>query len=208
MTVSAPQRAPARRRERCPSCDLPAQRGQLICLSCGTRMALDRGSSDKRAVAIAGGAMVLVATISLLLVVTSLTGDDDPGQATASAPDRDRSAARARQPQRVSADQALWRYKAKANRQLASSAGTWPAGQVGWTVVLSTMYDEEGAESFARDVEDSGVDAGVLSTEEHPALGTGVWYVFSGVYDDEIEAGGAAAELAAAYPGAFTQYVQ
>jgi hypothetical protein len=208
VTVSAPQRAPARRRERCPSCDLPAQRGQLICLSCGTRMALDRGSSDKRAVAIAGGAMVLVATISLLLVVTSLTGDDDPGQATASAPDRERSAARARQPERVSADQALWRYKAKANRQLASSAGTWPPGQVGWTVVISTMYDEEGAESFARDVEDSGVDAGVLSTEEHPALGTGVWYVFSGVYDDEIEAGEAAAELAAAYPGAFTQYVQ
>jgi hypothetical protein len=208
VTVSAPQRAPARRRERCPSCDLPAQRGQLICLSCGTRMALDRGSSDKRAVAIAGGAMVLVATISLLLVVTSLTGDDDPGQATALAPDRDRSAARARQPERVSADQALWRYKAKANRQLASSAGTWPSGQVGWTVVLSTMYDEEGAESFARDVEDSGVDAGVLSTEEHPALGTGVWYVFAGVYDDEIEAGEAAAELAAAYPGAFTQYVQ
>ena len=155
-------------------------------------MALDRGSSDKRAVAIAGGAMVLVATISLLLVVTSLTGDDDPGQATASAPDRERSAARARRPERVSADRALWQYKAK----------------VGWTVVLSTMYDEEGAESFARDVEDSGVDAGVLSTEEHPTLGTGVWYVFAGVYNDEIEAGEAAAELAVAYPGAFTQYVE
>jgi hypothetical protein len=208
VTVSAPQRAPARRRERCPSCDLPAQRGQLICLSCGTRMALDRGSSDRRAVAIAGGAMALVATISLLLVVTSLTGDDDPGQATASAPDRERPAARARQPERVSADRALWQYKAKANRQLASSAGTWPTEQVGWTVVLSTMYDEEGAESFARDVEDSGVDAGVISTEEHPTLGTGVWYVFSGVYDDEIEAGEAAAELALAYPGAFTQYVE
>lgn len=209
MTVSAPQRAPARRRERCPSCDLPAQRGQLICLSCGTRMALDRGSSDKRAVAIAGGAMALVAAISLLLIVNSLSGDGERPQAAASPPEETRAETRAAaREQPVSAQRALWRYKAKANRQLASSAGTWPTGQVGWTVVLSTMYEEEGAESFARDVDDSGVDAGVLSTEEHPSLGTGVWYVFAGVYDDEIEAGEAAAELAAAYPGAFTQYVE
>jgi hypothetical protein len=208
LTVSAPTRAPARRRERCPSCDLPAQRGQLICLSCGTRMALDRGASDKRAVAMAAGAMALVAGISLLLVVATLTGDDDPRQATASAPERSRPAARAAQRETVSAQRALWTYKAKARTQLAASAGTWPAGQEGWTVILSTMYDEEGAENFARDVEDVGVDAGVLSTEDFPALGTGVWYVFSGVYADELEAGEAAAELAAGYPGAYTQYVQ
>jgi pyruvate/2-oxoglutarate dehydrogenase complex dihydrolipoamide acyltransferase (E2) component len=208
VTVSAPQRAPARRRERCPSCDLPAQRGQLICLSCGTRMALDRSSSDRRAVAVAGGAMVLVAAISLLLVVTSLTGDDESPQATAPQPERARPAAKAAARERVSAEQALWRYKAKARTQLAASAGTWPAGQVGWTVVLSSMSDEASAEDFARDVEDSGVNAGVLSPEDHPALGTGVWYVFSGQYADQLEAGEAGAELALSYPGAYTQYVE
>jgi hypothetical protein len=171
-------------------------------------MALDRSETDKRAVAAAVAAIALVGGISLLLVVNGLSGDEESPQANASPSERARPAARAAQREQVSARTALWQYKAKANRQLASSAGTWPAGQVGWTVVLSTMSDEPSAEDFAKDVEDSGVDAGVLSTDDFPALGTGVWYVYAGVYPDEIEAGEAAAELAASYPGAFTQYVQ
>jgi hypothetical protein len=171
-------------------------------------MALDRGSNDRRAVAVAGGAMALVAAISLLLVVTALTGgDDDSPQAAASQPERPRPAAKTGRREPVSAQRALWQYKAKARSQLAASAGTWPAGQVGWTVVLSSMSDEASAEDFARDVEDAGVNAGVLSPEDHPSLGTTVWYVFAGQYDDQLEAGEAAAELAASYPGAYTQYV-
>jgi hypothetical protein len=206
VSVSAPPRPPARRRERCPNCDLPAQRGQLICLSCGTRLALDRGGSDKRAVAAAVGALALVALVSLGLILDALSGGEDRPQAAAEPSDR--AAARAAERQPPSAQRALWKYKAKARRQLASSAGTWPAGQVGWTVVLSSMSDEQLAQDFAKDVEDAGVDAGVLSTDDHPTLGTGVYYVFAGVYDDELEAGEAAAELAASYPGAYTQYVE
>jgi hypothetical protein len=206
VTVSAPPRPTARRRERCPNCDLPAQRGQLICLSCGTRMALDRGGSDKRAVAAAVGALALATLVSLGLILDALSGGEDRPQAAEGVSPG--AAARTAEPPPPSAQRALWQYKAKARRQLASSAGTWPAGQVGYTVILSSMSDEQIAEDFAKDVEDAGVDAGVLSPDDHPALGTGVYYVFSGVYDDELEAGEAAAELAASYPGAYTQYVE
>jgi hypothetical protein len=169
-------------------------------------MALDRGGSDKRAVAAAVGALALATLVSLGLILDALSGGEDRPQA-AERP-AERAAAREQAPQRTSAQRALWQYKAKARRQLATSAGTWPAGQIGWTVVLSTMSDEQVAEDFAADVEDAGVDAGVLSADDHPALGTSVYYVFSGVYDDELEAGEAATELSASYPGAFTQYVE
>lgn len=206
MTVSAPARAPARRRERCPNCELPAQRGQLICLSCGTRIALDRGQSDRRAVAAAVGALALATLVSLGLILDALSGGGDRPQAAERSSER--PAARAAERERPSAQRALWEYKARARRQLASSAGTWPAGQVGYTVILSSMSDEQIAEDFAQDVEEGGVDAGVLSTDDHPALGSGVYYVFSGVYEDELEAGEAATELSAGYPGAYTQYVE
>jgi SPOR domain len=208
VSVSAPARAPARRRERCPNCEIPAQRGQLICLSCGTRLALDRGGSDKRAVAAAAGALALTALVSLGLILDALSGGEERPQAAERPSERSRAAARAAERQPPSAQRALWQYKARARRQLAASAGTWPAGRVGWTVILSSMSDEQLAQDFAKDVEDAGVDAGVLSTDEHPALGTGIYYVFAGVYDDELEAGEAAAELAASYPGAYTRYVE
>jgi hypothetical protein len=207
VTVSAPPRAHARRRERCPNCDLPAQRGQLICLSCGTRMALERSASDKRAVAAAAGAMALVALVSLVFVLDAVNGGGERSAASAAAQERAQAKPQANPP--VRAETALWKLKADSSRRAAMSGGHWPVGQTGWTVVLSTMYDEEGADSFAQDVRASGVDAGVLAAEDFPALGTtGVWYVYSGVYADELEAGEAAAELAATYSGAFTQYVE
>jgi hypothetical protein len=167
-------------------------------------MALDRGGSDKRAVAAAAGALALVALVSLGLILDALSGDGERPQAAERPSDRSRAVER----ERTSAQRALWQYKAKARRQLAASAGTWPAGQAGWTVVLSSMSDEQLAKDFAKDVEDAGVDAGVLSTDDHPTLGTGVYYVFAGVYGDQLEAGEAASELAVSYPGAYTQYVE
>jgi hypothetical protein len=169
-------------------------------------MALERRASDKRAVAMAAGAMGLVAVVSLALVLDAVRGGGERSVASPAA-ERERTEARAPANPPIRSETALWKLKADGSRRAVTS-GRWPAGQEGWTVVLSTMYDEEGALRFAHDVEAAGVDAGVLSTEDFPALGTGVWYVYSGVYADEIEAGEAAAELAAAYPGASTQYVQ
>jgi hypothetical protein len=218
VTASARPRAHARRRERCPSCDIPAQRGQLICLSCGTRMALDRGGpGDRRAVAVAGGVMALVALVSLALVVDGLSGGEERRVASASAPEGavEREGPGARGPAaqgRATApisDEALVREHAtRARRQLAMSAGDWPAGREGWTVVLVNTDTEASARSYAQSVEESGVEAGVLSAAEHPNLGGDLWLVFSGVYDDQLEAGNAAAELQAQFGAAYPQLVQ
>jgi hypothetical protein len=207
VTVGARPRAHARLRERCPSCGLPAQRGQLICLSCGTRLALDRGRGDRRAVAAAAGALLLVAAVSLALVVTTLGGDEERKAARAAPAERAEPARNARVAAPVSAERALLKLKAKSNRQLAG-AGVWPAGRDGWTVVLTSTADEAGAESYAQSVEKAGVDAGVLSTDDHPSLGSGLWFVFAGIYEDQLEAGEAAAELQASFPGAYVQLVQ
>jgi hypothetical protein len=171
-------------------------------------MALERNASDKRAVAIAGGAMALVALVSVALVLDAVSGGGERSAASAAKAEREQAEPRRQANPPISSETALWKLKADSSRRAAMTGASWPAGQVGWTVVLSTMYDEEGAHIFAQDVDGSGVDAAVLSTEDFPALGTGVWYVVSGVYADEIEAGEAAAELAATYPGAFTQYVE
>jgi hypothetical protein len=187
---------------------MPAQRGQLICLSCGARMALDRGGSDKRAVAIAGGAIALVALLSLALVIDGLSGGDDRPAATAAAPERAKPAQRERPGGFVATQNLRRKSAAKARLQLAASAGTWPAGQDGWTVVLANATDEASAQSLAQNVEQAGIDAGVLSAEEHPSLGSDLWIVFSGVYADQLEASEAAAEIQATYPGAYQQFVE
>jgi hypothetical protein len=88
------------------------------------------------------------------------------------------------------------------------SAGDWPAGREGWTVVLVNTDTEASARSYAQSVEESGVEAGVLSAAEHPNLGGDLWLVFSGVYDDQLEAGNAAAELQAQFGAAYPQLVQ
>ena len=214
MTTSAPPRARPRPRERCPSCGLPAQRGQLICLSCGTRMALERHRSDPRAVAAAGGSVALVALVVLTMIVTTLAGGDDPEtpaggeerQAANASRERPARAARAAPPR--SPERTLVRYKTRVSRERAATIGDWPAGQQGWTVVLSNAYDQQTAEGLAQDVEEGGTPAGVISSTEHPALGTGLWVVYSGVYADQLEAGEAAAELQATYPSAYVQFVE
>jgi hypothetical protein len=171
-------------------------------------MALDRGGSDKRAVAVAGGAMALVALVSVALVIDGLSGGDDERAATAAGPKRAKPAKRERPGGFFAAENLRRQSAAKARRQLAASAGAWPAGQDGWTVVLANTTDEASAESLAQNVEQAGIDAGVLSAEEHPGLGSGLWLVFSGVYADQLEASEAAAELQATYPGAYPQLVQ
>jgi sporulation related protein len=209
VTVSARPRAHARRRERCPSCEIPAQRGQLICLSCGTRMALDRGGrGDRRAVVVASAVMALVAVVSLALVVDGLSGGEERRVASASPAERTEPARRAKASAPISDEALVREHAARARRQLAMSAGDWPAGREGWTVVLVNTGDEESARSYAQSVEESGVEAGVLSAAEHPNLGSDLWIVFSGVYDDQLEAGNAAAELQTKFGAAYPQFVQ
>jgi hypothetical protein len=152
--------------------------------------------------------MALVAVIALVLVLDGLRGGDERPAASTAAPERTGPAEPTRPEGPISSEDLRRQSAAAARRQLARSAGTWPAGREGWTVVLVNTGDEASARSFAQSVEESGVEAGVLSTAEHPNIGGDLWLVFSGVYDDQAEAGEAAVELEAQFGAAYPQFVQ
>ena len=93
------------------------------------------------------------------------------------------------------------------------SAPAAPAGsavavpwQYSFRGVLLGAGDQDSAERYAQSLEDSGVDAGVISPTERPDLGT-LWLVFSGVHPDQAGALTDAANLRTRYPGAYTRYI-
>ena len=214
MTSSAVQAHPRPgRRERCADCGAFAQRGQLVCLECGTRMALARRAPDWRPAAAVMAAMVLVAGTAFGMVLDAVTGSDDRRQANAS-PTRKQPAKKAEpareqgpakpEPAAIRSSIDRERQIAGAKARLAAAAGpaAWTGAPGTYTVILATVSDREGAERLATDAEESGLEAGVLSAEEHPSLGTGLFFVFSGEYPDQAEAAAAAATLAERFPGA------
>jgi hypothetical protein len=71
----------------------------------------------------------------------------------------------------------------------------WPAGQSGWTIVLSSSPQSSGraaAASLGRQAIDAGLtDVGVLNSDEYSSLHPGYFVVFTGIYSSESEARGA-----------------
>jgi hypothetical protein len=202
--AGGPVRGQLRRRERCPECGAPSQRGQLVCLGCGERLALEpKRPQAARPGVIAAALLVLVGGISTVFVADALLGDrSGPERVAAQVPAEPPGPALAR----ARADTTRRALNERARRQIAQAAPRWPATQAGWTVVLLGSADRVSAERFAASLKSSGVEAGILSPEQRPDLGT-LWTVFSGVYGDQAAAVAATAELRLRYPGAFTRYV-
>jgi hypothetical protein len=71
----------------------------------------------------------------------------------------------------------------------------WPAGQSGWTIVLSSSPQSSGraaAASIGQQAIDAGLtDVGVLNSDEYSSLHPGYFVVFTGIYSSESEARGA-----------------
>jgi SPOR domain len=194
-----------RPRERCPACGIPSARGQLICLSCGNRLALQRKPSSWRVAGPLIAAMAIVALATTVLVIEGLGGEEagtrDAPEHAAPRPDPAPVLARRR------AEAAERASREKARRALAGRRAVWPAGRSGYTVVLVNAGDRQSAARTAADLRAQGVDAGVLSSDEHPILGTNMQLVYSGVYETQAEASAALAELSARFPGAFVRFV-
>ena len=68
----------------------------------------------------------------------------------------------------------------------------WPAGQNGWTIVLSSIPQSAGraaAVSAAQKALSAGLtDVGILDSSQFSSLHTGYFVVFTGVYDSENKA--------------------
>lgn len=64
----------------------------------------------------------------------------------------------------------------------------WPAGLVGWTVVLASERDRSPAEALARAAVARGLYGGVLDSSNYSTLTNGYWVAFAGIYDTQQQA--------------------
>ena len=198
----------------CPQCGEPAERGQLVCLSCGARLALE----PRRPESVAPMVAVLLAVVVLgagafgfaLSEITSDSGDevDAAARAERPAPDTERPA-----PAAVGGAPASPEAPAAADTTGAAQAPSrsllleWPDDLTAHTVVLVTTSDRAAARRLARQAARSGIEAGLLRSDDYN-LGTGLWIVFAGRFDTRAGAVRQASDLAERFPGAYPQLVE
>ena len=200
----------------CPTCGAPAERGQLICLECGSRIALAyRRPPSWRVPAAIVVVVLLVAGAGAVLGLRELTDDaeDDvaaqrvpaeqdepsggtPGPTPADEPEPEEPEEPAEpEPGGLPVD--------------ADGVRSWPEGEDGFTVVVLSSEDRGSARVFAQQAAEAGVKAGVLRADDHPSLSasTGFFIVFVGRYANQAGADRAAARLGQSYQGAYPQFV-
>jgi SPOR domain len=197
----SPARPSARRRERCPECGALGEPRQLVCLSCGERLALEPKKQAGGSVVAAAAALVIVSLISLVFIAGALVGGGDKATVTAGA---SRAAAAPALPSGPDAAQRAAQRQAR--DQLAAARSGWPARQAGWTTILLGAADRGVADAYAQQLSDEGVDAGVISPQERPDLGT-LWLVFYGVRQDQQTALADATRLRAHITGAYVRFI-
>ncbi len=207
-----------RREVTCPSCGRPADAGQLVCLECGARLALDyrRPLGWKLPVAVIT-VVVLLAGSGLAYALSEIDGEAETEVASAPArkttgKDKRGSKARAEKAgekpaKAVKPSDRKPAAKRPEARPAPRRTGTWPTGRNGFTVVLVSTDQRSNAASVARDVSRRGTRAGYLRSDDFSSLEPGLWLVFSGVYRTRGEAERAVRRISRAFPGAFPQFI-
>lgn len=193
----------------CPSCGTPAERGQLVCLSCGTRLALDysRPPGWKPAAAVVGVVVLLcAATFVLLLTRAGNEAEDEVARVEQREPALGRDA-REQPAGGAGRDSTSEQRTTTQDEARPGQVGSWPEGRRAFTVVLFSGGDPQSARNFARRVASQGVEVGVLRSDDFPNLGQNLFFVFSGTYPDQALAQAAASRLGRRFPGAFPQLV-
>lgn len=198
----------------CPSCGAPAERGQLVCLECGNRIALDyrRPSGWKLPLAIVVAVIVTVG-VAFGLGLHEITSDAKTEVANTprgnpAPPQKPNAGAQPRKKTTADQPSAPAKTTAKSRPPVRTpGAASWPAGRDGFTVVLLSSSDQAGARSFARTAKQGGTPVGVLRSNDYPSLEKGFWIVFSGVYSTRTQAERASRRLSRGFPGAFVQFV-
>jgi hypothetical protein len=89
----------------------------------------------------------------------------------------------------------------------SATVSDWPAGESAWTVVLLSSRERSRAERRAKDISDSGTEAGVLESGDFKSLRSGYFVVFSGQYDSRAAAERALSSLEAQAPQAYVRRV-
>jgi septal ring-binding cell division protein DamX len=209
----APEQAERKLDTNCPTCGAPAERGQLVCLECGSRIALayKRPPSWKLPIAI----IVVVGALAITGAVLAYEAvDDDAKDEVAATPLKPKQTSDPR-PQTSG-------KKAKAKptpkpRPAATAGGltpkgklyTWPRDLKAFTVILLSSEDRASATAVANSVADANdAKTGVIRSNDFVTLPKGFFVVFGGSYKTRARADRAAARLGAKYQGAFAQLVR
>ena len=189
----------------CPHCFTATEPGQLVCLQCGEALGVGGpGQPRRRPTAL----LVLAAVVALLgaaaagFAVSELTSDDGDAQAGAR---RAATSVASKKEKLPSGGVAGAEQSSGQGGPVALAA--WPADQSAYTVILVTSSDEKGARRVASEAARSGLEAGLLRSNDYADLGKGFWLVFAGRYPDAATAERRAARLGARFEGAYPQQV-
>ena len=187
----------------CPHCFAATEPGQLACLECGEALGL--GAPKRRKRHFGTSLIAFVAVIALLgaaaagFAVSELTGDEDTSAPAAEA--EPAAAAKKDEPSGGVAG------SSEAGDGEAVALAAWPEDVSAFTVVLVTSSDEPGARKVAWEAARSGLEAGLLRSDDYAELGEGFWLVFAGRFKTPEAAERRAAQLGARYEGAYPQQV-
>jgi hypothetical protein len=191
----------------CPNCGAPADAGQLMCLECGSRLALDyQRAPTWRLPAAIVGVVVLLAGIGVAIALAAVT--NDANKTTAAAPTQPA-------PQSPPADTPPTASQPTPSPQPTTTAATpapagggtptgtaatttptpapapsgWPPGKSAFTVILASMPTKATAEDNLQKAKDAGIaTAAILHSDDFPTLRAGYWVVFDGQYDTIAQA--------------------
>jgi hypothetical protein len=189
----------------CPRCGEPAEPGQLVCVECGSRIALKEEGGERRSLdrlpAVALLLCVVVIGAAALGFALSELTDDSGGDSSA--------ADRTSEP-RPSADTGAPQTETEtgeAQQPSKSLLMKWPKDLTAYTVVIVSSGDRPAAKRVAVEAAQTGLEAGMLRSDDFD-LGTGLWIVFAGRFDTQESAERQAGNLGERYPGAYATQVR
>jgi predicted nucleic acid-binding Zn ribbon protein len=192
----------------CPACGEPATRGQLVCLNCGEPLARETAPKRAPALLVVLGVVIVVAAAALGFALNELTGggdDEEKGQVAQrqrpGSPETQALLPAGEEPTTADGSQGA------AQRATRSLLLRWPPDLTGHTVVLLNTSDRAAARRLARDAARSGIEAGLLRSEDYN-LGAGLWIVFAGRFDTRRGAERQSENLASRYPGAYVELIK
>jgi hypothetical protein len=207
VTVAPDESGAATEELTCPNCAAPADPGQLMCLECGSRLALDYDRPPTwRLPTVIVGVVLLLAGLGVAIALAAASGGNTTTTAASAAqpaaPPAQNAPADAppTASQPTSTPPASTTAPATASAATAPAAGTastptpapapaaaasgWPPGKSAFTVVLASLPSKAAADEKLKAAQAAGITAAaVLHSDDFPTLTSGYWVVFDGQYD-------------------------
>ena len=215
----------------CPRCGTPYEPLQEYCLECGLRLPVQRGVIPVLATAwrrrfrrypgdwiwpVLG--LLIVAALAAAVGILATQSNDSPtktrAETQASVPLSTGTAPTSSTPTDTSTLPTVPTTTAPEQPPPPPPSNTlieWPAGQNGWTIVLSSIPQSGGREaavSAGQKALSAGLkDVGILDSSQFSSLHTGYFVVFTGVYESENEARAALDTAQGSYPQSYVREI-